>query len=175
MVFLHGTAIMHASAVGQPRAGRVRQSRQRDASVLDFGAYVPTENAVAKLQAWRRHGADICYLSSHTGPADVALDRTVLAAHGFPDGPVLFRQPGESYADVASSAGADVVVEDDCESIGGARHTTAFSLARRPGRAPSCVVVPEFGGLTHLPDDPQELKQNGVRVRKHPADGLGSL
>jgi len=105
----------------------------------------------------QHRGADICYLSSHSDAADVALDRAVLAAHGFPAGPVLFRQPGESYADVACRAGADVVVEDDCESIGGSQHTTAFSLARFPGRAVSCVVVPEFGGLTHLPDDPQEL------------------
>jgi hypothetical protein len=159
MVFLRGTAIMHASAVGQPRAERVRQSRRRDASVLDFAPYIPTENAVGKVQAWQRHGADICYLKSHTGPADVGLDRAVLSAHGFPGGLVLFRQPGESYADVARRAGADVVVEDDCESIGGAQHTAALSLARFPGRAVSCVVVPEFGGLTHLPHDPQELTQ----------------
>ena len=159
MVFLHGTAIMHASAVGQPRAERVRQSRQRDTSVLDFATHVPAENAVDKVQAWQRHGADICYLSSHTGAADVALDRAVLARHGFPDGPVFFRQPGESYADVACRADADVVVEDDCESIGGNQHTTAFRLAQSPGRAVRCVIVPEFGGLTHLPDDPQELTQ----------------
>lgn len=130
MVFLHGTAIMHASAASHSRAERVRQSRRRDASVLDFAAYVPAENAVDKVQAWQHRGADICYLSSHTEPADVALDRAVLATHGFPDGPVLFRQPGESYAGVARRAGADVVVEDDCESIGGTQHTTAFS---RPG------------------------------------------
>jgi hypothetical protein len=70
---------------------------------------------------------------------------------------VLFRRPGESYADVARGAGADVVVEDDCESIGGTQHTTAVSLAELRGCAVSCVIVPEFGALTHLPDDPQEL------------------
>jgi len=159
MVFLHGTAIMHASAVGQPRAERVCQSRRRDASVLDFAAYVPAENAVIKVQAWQRRGADICYLSSHTSPADVAIDGAVLATHGFPPGPVFFRRDGESYADVARRAGADVVVEDDCESIGGSRQTTASGVAHSPGRAVGCVIVPEFGGLTHLPDDPQELAQ----------------
>lgn len=159
MVFQHGTAIMHVSAVGQPRAERVRQSRRRDASVLDFAAYVPAEHAVDKVRAWQRRGADICYLSSHTGAADVALDGAVLAAHGFPAGPVFFRQPGESYAAVARRAGADVVVEDDCASIGGSQQTTASSVAQSPGRAVGCVVVPEFGGLTHLPDDPHELTQ----------------
>jgi hypothetical protein len=79
MVFLHGTAIMHAAAVGQPRAERVRQSRQRSASVLDYASYVPTEAALDKVRAWSRHGAQICYLSSHTAAADVQFDRQVLA------------------------------------------------------------------------------------------------
>jgi len=86
MVFLHGIAIMHATAAGRPRAQRVRQSRQRSASVPDFAWYVPTEAAVDKVRAWSGHGAQICYLSSHTAAADVQLDRQVLAAHGFTPG-----------------------------------------------------------------------------------------
>ena len=100
MVFLHGTAIMHATAVGRPRAQRVRQSRERSASVLDFASYVPTEAAVGKVRAWSGHGAQICYLSSHTAAADVQLDRQVLAAHRFTPGTVFFRSQGETYADV---------------------------------------------------------------------------
>ena len=69
---------------GRPRAERVRQSRQRDRPVLDFASYVPTEAAVEKVRAWHRHGAAVCYLSSHQDPADVELDRAVLTAHGFP-------------------------------------------------------------------------------------------
>jgi hypothetical protein len=153
MVFLHGTAIMHASAVGRPRADRVRQSSRREQSVTDFGSYVPTEAAVAKVRAWQRGGADVCYLSSRRGAADAPVDRDVLDRHGFPAGPVFFREPGESYADVARRAGADVVVEDDCESIGGSTEMTAPGL----GDAVRCFVVPEFGGLAHLPDDPGEM------------------
>jgi hypothetical protein len=107
MVFLHGTAIMHAAAADRTQAERVRQSSQRDPSVT----------------------------------------KAVSAA-------------GESYADVARRAGADVVVEDDCESIGGSAQTTAADPARSPGRTISCVIVPEFGGLAHLPDDPAQLAQS---------------
>jgi hypothetical protein len=120
-------------------------------------AYVPTEAAVEKVGSWHRHGAVICYLSSHTTAADAGLDRVVLGRHGFPPGTVLFRQPSESYASVARRAAADVVVEDDCESIGGYRQTTAASLAATSGPAVACVIVPEFGGLAHLPDDPGQL------------------
>jgi hypothetical protein len=135
LVFLHGTAIMHPTAVGRPRAERVRQSRQRGWAVLDFAAYVPTEAAVEKVRSWQHHGAIICYLSSHASAAGADLDRAVLARHGFPTGTVFFRQPGENHASVARRAAADVVVEDDCESIGGHSHTTAASLAATPGHA----------------------------------------
>jgi len=157
MVFLHGTAIMHAAAASQPRPERVRQSRDGEPSVRDFASYVPAEAAVPKVAAWQRGGAQICYLSSHRDPRNVALDQTVLAGHGFPAGEVFFRQHGESYADVVRRAGADLLVEDDCESMGGAAQTTQASLAARHGRAVRCVLVPEFGGLAHLPGDPGRL------------------
>jgi hypothetical protein len=159
MVFLHGTAIMHAAAAGCPRGERVAQSRRRDPSVLDFGRYVPTESAVEKTTVWKLGGAELCYLSSHRVPADVEVDRGVLTAHRFPAGPVFFREPGETYADVARRAGADVVVEDDCESIGGRAEMAAPGLCEDPSSAICSVVVPEFGGLAHLPDNPIELAQ----------------
>jgi hypothetical protein len=162
LVFLHGTAIMHSTAAGQSRAERVRQSRRRDRPVLDFAAYVPTEAAVEKVRTWHRHGAVISYLSSHRDAADVDLDRAVLATHGFPAGTVFSRDPGESYADAARRAGADVVVEDDCESIGGRGQTIAAVVAATPGRPVTSVIVPEFGGLAHLPDNPRELTSRGT-------------
>ena len=146
---------MHRSAVGRPRAERIRQVREREASVSDFASYVPTEGTVARLAGWAASGAEIAYLSSHRRTVDVAADEVVLRAHGFPPGPVLHRRPGESYADVAARAGADVVVEDDCESIGGAREMVVPDPARAPGLR--AVMVPEFGGLAHLPDSPASL------------------
>jgi hypothetical protein len=157
MVFLHGTSIMHSAAVGVPRSGRVRQVADEDPSVRDFASYVPTDGAVAKIAAWQRRGAEICYLSSHRTATAAAIDGSVLAGHGFPAGTLYYRAHGESYADVARRWQADVVVEDDCESIGGRTQTTAAWLARSPGRRVPCVVVPEFGGLAHLPDDPAVL------------------
>ncbi|HEX6932866.1 MAG TPA: hypothetical protein VF162_12030 [Streptosporangiaceae bacterium] len=162
MVFLHGTSIMHGSAVGVPRAIRVRQVTGKDPAVGDFATYVPTDGAVTKIAAWQSRGAEICYLSSHRTAAEAAIDGSVLAGHGFPAGALYYRTGDESYADVARRWQADVVVEDDCESIGGRAQTTASWLARSPGRAVPCVVVPEFGGLAHLPDDPAALLRRVV-------------
>ena len=157
MVFLHGTSIMHAIAAGRPRAERVLQSSQREPSVFDFASYVPTEAAVQKVRAWQREGAEICYLSSHRTPENVQLDRDVLAAHGFPAGPVFFREPGEGYAEVARRAGAEVIVEDNCESIGSKGDDR---LRPGPDRKRCCP-------LRHRP----RVRRPCRSARQHPATG----
>ena len=100
-VFLHGTTIMHRSAVGRTREERVQQVQQGEASVRDFASYVPIGNAANKLHAWRMQGANLIYLSSHKRPEHVELDQIVLTTYDFPAGQVVFRSPGESYQDMA--------------------------------------------------------------------------
>jgi len=53
IIFLHGTIIMHKSAEGKTRLERVKQVRDQDPTVHDYGSYIPIGNAVAKLKSWR--------------------------------------------------------------------------------------------------------------------------
>ena len=156
LVFLHGTVLMHPGAIGVTRGERVAQVRAGHPTVGDYAAYVPVAGAVAKLQRWQDAGARIDYLSSHRAPDDVALDASVLRAHGFPAGRVLARGPGESYGDVAGREAPDVLVEDDCESIGAGQITYPQIPPDLRTRVKS-IVISEFGGLDHLPDDPRAL------------------
>ena len=156
LVFLHGTVLMHAGAVGVTRAERVAQVRSGHPTAGDYAAYVPVGSAAEKLRRWQDAGARIEYLSSHRDPDDVALDAFVLRTHGFPSGRVLARQPGESYGDVAGREAPDVLIEDDCESIGADQITYPLIAPSVQARIKS-IIIPEFGGIDHLPDDPQAL------------------
>jgi hypothetical protein len=156
LVFLHGTVLMHAGAVGVTRAERVAQVRSGHPTVGDYAAYVPVGDAAEKLRRWQDAGARIDYLSSHRNPDDVALDAFVLRTHGFPAGQVLARHPGESYGDVAGREAPDVLIEDDCESIG-ADQITYPQIPPDVRVHIKSIVIPEFGGLDHLPDNPQAL------------------
>jgi hypothetical protein len=157
IVFLHGTAIMHKNAVGQTRLERVRQVLNGEESVIDFSSYVPVEDVVPKLLNWKSQGAEIVYLSSHRKTEDVEQDRAVLKRHGFPVGPVLYRRASQNYADVAEQALPDILIEDDCESIGGAKHMTYPHIRPELQAKMRSVVVREFGGIGHLPDDIPDL------------------
>ncbi|MBO0814959.1 MAG: hypothetical protein J2P30_07395 [Actinobacteria bacterium] len=156
LVFLHGTVLMHSGAIGVTRAERVAQVRAGDPTVGDYAAYVPVGDAVAKLCQWQDAGARIGYLSSQCDPYDVALDAFVLRAHGFPAGRVLARQPGESYGDLAAHEAPDVLIEDDRESIG-ADQVTYPQIPKDLRTRIKSIVVPEFGGIDHLPGNPQAL------------------
>jgi hypothetical protein len=156
LVFLHGTVLMHPGAIGVTRAERVAQVRAGHLTIGDYAAYVPVDGAVAKLHRWQDAGTRIDYLSSHRNPDDVALDAFALRMHGFPAGRVLARQPGENYGDVAGVEAPDVLIEDDCESIG-ANEITYPQIPPDVRARITSIVIPEFGGLDHLPDNPQAL------------------
>jgi hypothetical protein len=164
LVFLHGTAIMHPAAAGRPRVERVQQVRHRESSVRAFAAYIPAEEVVEKLRRWREQGAEISYLSSHRAAVDVAADESVLSRHGFPPGRVLFRENGETYGDVVARESPDVLIEDDCESIGAAELAYAQIGSDARERVTS-IVVPEFGGFAHLPDQLDRLAALASRRR----------
>lgn len=86
----------------------------------------------------------------------MALDALVLRTHGFPVGRVLARSPGESYGDVAAREAPDVLIEDDCESIGPAQITYPQIPPAARARIRS-VIVPEFAGIDQpaIPADPR--------------------
>jgi hypothetical protein len=158
LVFLHGTTLMHQSAVGRTREERVRQVVERETSVHDFASYVPAGDAVRKLRTWERQSATILYLSSHRSLTDVEKDRSVLRQHGFPAGPVLYRQAGEGYKDIAERFLPDVLIEDDCESIGGEQQMVYPHITAGLKDRIRSIIVQEFGGLDHLPDDLDALR-----------------
>lgn len=161
-VFLHGTAIMHVTAAAVERDERVRQVRRRDPAVRDFASYIPTPGTKEKLAAWNRHGATLVYLSSHRRPEHIRADESVIRRNGLPAGPVHGRSEGEEYGALVERLRLDVLVEDDCESIGGAAQTCAAQLSLAGRRSVRCVVLPEFSGLAGLPDNPAELLTPGA-------------
>lgn len=157
MVFLHGTVIMHKSALGRSREERVKQVIDRENSVLDFTSYIPVDNAVAKLSSWHEQGAEISYLSSHKKIEDIQKDKSVLRKYNFPNGEILFRKSGEDYKDIVERIIPNLMVEDDCESIGGEKEMVYPHLKPEVRLRTKSIVVKEFGGLDHLPDEMSDL------------------
>jgi hypothetical protein len=157
LVFTHGTIVMHGEALGVDRAERVRQSQQRVPSVFDLARYIPVDQARDKLWRWHDHGAEIAYLGPSRKPENMARNELIPRQLDFPPGPLHHRGPSETYAEVVERLSPDVFIEDDCESIGGEAEMATPHLSAQARAHIACIVVPEFGGIDHLPDDPAEL------------------
>lgn len=152
LIFLHGTLIMHKSAQGKTRDERVRQVIGGDSSVHDYASYVPIGNAVEKLKSWQLQGVEILYLSSHETVEDVEKDKSVLEKYDFPKGQIFYRQRGESYKCIAERIIPDVLIEDDCESIGGEKEMAITFVKPEIKQKIRSIIVKEFGGIDNLSD-----------------------
>src|SRR3989344_238412 len=157
LIFLHGTIIMHKNAKGRSREERVKQSLAREPSVLDYINYIPVGCAVNKLRKWEKQGAMIIYFSSHETPADVKKDKAVLKKYGFPTGRVVFRKDGKTYKYITEKILPDVLIEDDCESIGGEKEMTITNVSPSIKKEIKLIVVKEFSGIDGLPDNLYQL------------------
>lgn len=153
LIFTEGTILMHNSGLGCSREERVRQVVENDPSTHDFTSYVPIGRAAEKIHNWYNQGCEIRYLTSRTNPSEVDDIKEVLKKNNFPEGPLLFRCEGEDYRDIVERDAPDVLIEDDCESIGGAQEMTFTHIKPEIRSKIKSVPVEEFGGIDHLPED----------------------
>ena len=153
---------MHKNAVGHTRDEIAKQSKGffglfRDKSIHDYKSYVPISNAVKKLQNWKKDGAEILYLTSRRKPEEIKQVQSVLKKFKFPKGQLVFRKKYEEYKDVAERIIPNILIEDDCESIGGEKEMTITFVKPEVKQKIKSIVVKEFSGIDNLPNNTGNL------------------
>ena len=138
LVFTEGTATKHPSKE----------------QFFDVSLFIPTEGSIEKLTKWQEQGAEICYLTSQRWNEHPETVEATLRRFNFPVGELYCRDEGETYVDVVARVRPDVLIEDDCKSIG---WDEVITPKLKGEWQITGIVVPEFGGLTHLPDDHKAL------------------
>lgn len=157
MVFTEGTILMHRAGVNVSREERVKQVVEGEESVHDYNSYVPNGNAKQKINEWVSNGAEIYYLTSRRGK-QVKEIKEILEKYGFPAiGNLCYRKLLDNYADVAVRVMPDILIEDDCESIGGEIEMTYPHIPEKYRSKVKSVIVKEFDGIDSLPDSLNEL------------------
>jgi hypothetical protein len=157
-IFTEGTIIMHSGARGLSREKIVEQSQiGAEPTLHKWEDYIPIGDAVSKLQKWIWQGTDIFYLTSRTKQSEVAAIQHVLNKHKFPKGKLLFRKDKEHYGDVIEKFLPDIVIEDDCESIGGLPEMVSSQIKSDLREQIMFIIVKEFEGIDQLPDNISNL------------------
>ena len=165
MVFTDGTIFTHCDWIGLARQEIIQ--RIQNGERPKYAGTVPIGNAAAKIRAWSDAGAEIVYLTSRRSTEEVEQTRQILQHYGFPSGELFFRREGENYGDAAERAMPDILIEDDCESIGGEIEMTYPHIRPERKAQIASIVVKEFGGIDYLPDDPRELASSDPSREEH--------
>lgn len=147
---------MHPSGKNASREERVIQVKKNFPEIGEFKNYIPVGEAVKKLKKWQAYGVEICYLTSRKSNKEIKDIQNVLNKYGFPKGKLYFRGPWESYGKVAERVFPDVLIEDDCESIGGKLQMTYPHIKREIREKIRSLVIKEFSGIDTLSDNPNQ-------------------
>lgn len=152
LIFTEGTILMHRAASGYSSEQIVQQVILKNKSVKDYANYLPIGAAVEKIKEWFNQGAEIKYLTSRKNKKEIDFIQSVLDNHGFPKGLLEYRKKSEKYSDVAERVMPEVLIEDDCESIGGEKETTYYFIKPKSKKMIKSIIVKEFSGIDKLPD-----------------------
>lgn len=157
LIFTEGTILMHKNADRHDRSAIVKQVMENEPSVKNYAEYIPVGNAIEKIRKWQEQGVEIIFLTSRRTDEQINDIRSVLKKYNFPAGVLEHRKNDEEYRDVAERIMPDILIEDDCESIGGEKEMTYPHIKPEAKGKIKSVVVKEFEGIDHLPDDISSL------------------
>ena len=89
---------------------------------------------------------------------DIVKDKMILEKYGFPEGRIYYRKGNESYGDIVGQIMPNILIEDDCESMGGNKGISLTLVQAGKSKYIKSIVVKEFEGLDSLPSDLSDLK-----------------
>mgnify|MGYP001016921761 CR=1 FL=1 len=118
---------------------------------FSHASYVPINNSVNKIKSWEEQGAEIMYFTSRKRSRDVENIREILLKYNFPKGQLYYRQIGVKYSYIIEMVKPDILIEDDCRSIGGKWQMCITYVKPEVKAKIKSIVVKEFKGIDHLP------------------------
>lgn len=113
--------------------------------------YTPIKNSVKTIKSWEEQGAEILYFTSRKKFREVQSIKEILIKHNFPGGYIYYRDKSEKYSNIVEFAAPDILIEDDCRSIGGKWQMCITYVKSEIKEKVNSIVVKEFNGIDDLP------------------------
>lgn len=119
--------------------------------------YVPVGKSVERIANWYSQGAEIFYCTYQRDEQKIADTARMLREFGYPGSRLYYRLPGQNYREIVETIVPDILIEDDCYSIGGAKEMCVTNLAAAMKDHIQSIVVKEFHGIDALSPNYLEL------------------
>lgn len=140
MIFAEGTILKPASIL----------------SIYNHRTYIPIGNAVSLIETWYQQKAEILYCTSRKGKQAEEVAQ-LLKQYRFAGSKVYFREKNQKYKDIIESVKPDILIEDDCRSIGGSWQMCITHVAPEIKNSIKSIIVKEFAGIDNLSSSVQHL------------------
>ena len=115
-------------------------------SRISMTTYIPINNAIETLKKWQEEGYEVIYLTSLKGRRAMKMAQH-LDELGFTGSMVGYRQKNQDYATLIKEELPDILIEDNCLSVGGEQNMCYNLLSDELKKEIEHIVVEEFKGI----------------------------
>ena len=115
-------------------------------SRINMTNYIPIDNAINTLKKWQEEGYEVIYLTSLKGRRAMKMAQH-LDELGFTGSMVGYRQKNQDYATLIKEELPDILIEDNCLSVGGEQNMCYNLLSEKLKKEIKHIVVEEFKGI----------------------------
>lgn len=117
-------------------------------SIYNHSSYVPIGNSVYVIRSWTER-VNIMYCTSRRGK-QAQIIAELLRKYGYVGTKLLFRSKREAYSKLVESIQPDILIEDDCKSIGGAWQMCITKVRPEIKEKIISITIKEFHGIDDL-------------------------
>lgn len=119
-------------------------------TLYNHASYIPIGCCVNIINGWQQQGAEIVYCTSrrYKQASDIAR---LLNRFAFAGTRLYYREKGQKYSDLVEEVLPDILIEDNCRSIGGSWQMCITGVNQAVKGKIKSVVVKEFKGIDSLP------------------------
>ena len=111
--------------------------------------YKPIGNAVNTVNALYDAGHQI-YLCSYVRKLRYSFIKSIVDFYGMNYTEILCRGKSEKYSEIVERLKPDILIEDDCKSIGGLKECCITDVKEEIKKDIQSIIVPEFAGIDNI-------------------------
>ena len=111
--------------------------------------YKPLGNSIRTVNDLFDKGNEI-YLCSYVLKNRYVFIKAIMDYYKINYTQILCRDKGEKYSDLVERVRPDILIEDDCASIGGEKEWCITNVSEDIGTNIKSIIVKEFNGIDHI-------------------------
>ena len=114
--------------------------------------YKPIGRAIEIVNGWQKQGYEI-YLCSYVCKRRYKYIKRIIDFYGMKYTEILCREKREQYSEIVERIKPDILIEDDCKSIGGQKEWCITNVREEFKERIHSIIVPEFKGIDDVKID----------------------